>query len=413
MKHRVVITGMGCISPLGNSVKETWENLVAGKSGAGPITKFDASTFPTRVAAEVKNFNPEEYVDKKDVKKYDLFCFYALAAAKEAMEQAGLADNNFNHERAGCCIGAGIGGFKVIEDTQSAYLAGGYKKVSPFFIPGVIINIANGLVSIKYSLKGPNVSMVTACATGTHSIGDAARIIERGDADMMVAGGVEAAITPLAVAGFTNMRALTRRNDEPEKASRPFDKDRDGFLIGEGGGILVLESLEHAKARGAKILGEIVGYGMSSDAYHVTLPASDGNGARRCMEAAIKDAGITPDKIGYINTHGTSTPAGDVLETKAIKDVFGSSAKTVKISSTKSMTGHLLGAAGAVEGIITMMAVNEGVVPPTINIENQDEQCDLDYTPNKAVKHEMEYGLSNSFGFGGTNASLVFKKYAE
>lgn len=413
MKHRVVITGMGCISPLGNSVKETWESLVAGKSGAGPITKFDASTFPTRIAAEVKNFNPEEYVDKKDVKKYDLFCFYALAAAKEAMEQAGLADNNFNHERAGCCIGAGIGGFKVIEDTQSAYLAGGYKKVSPFFIPGVIINIANGLVSIKYSLKGPNISMVTACATGTHSIGDAARIIERGDADMMVAGGVEAAITPLAVAGFTNMRALTRRNDEPEKASRPFDKDRDGFLIGEGGGILVLESLEHAKARGAKILGEIVGYGMSSDAYHVTLPASDGNGARRCMEAAIKDAGITPDKIGYINTHGTSTPAGDVLETKAIKDIFGSSAKTVKISSTKSMTGHLLGAAGAVEGIITMMAVNEGVVPPTINIENQDEQCDLDYTPNKAVKHEMEYGLSNSFGFGGTNASLVFKKYAE
>lgn len=413
MKHRVVITGMGCISPLGNSVKETWENLVAGKSGAGPITKFDASTFPTKVAAEVKNFNPEEYVDKKDVKKYDMFCFYALAAAKEAMEQAGLTNGEFEHERAGCCIGAGIGGFKVIEDTQEAYLNGGYKKVSPFFIPGVIINIANGLVSIKYGLKGPNVSMVTACATGTHSIGDAARIIERGDADMMVAGGVEAAITPLAVSGFTNMRALTRRNDEPEKASRPFDKDRDGFLIGEGGGILVLESLEHAKARGAKILGEIVGYGMSSDAYHVTLPASDGSGARRCMEAAIKDAGITPDKIGYINTHGTSTPAGDVLETKAIKDVFGESAKTVKVSSTKSMTGHLLGAAGAVEGIFTMMAINEGIVPPTINIENQDEQCDLDYTPNKAVKHEMEYGLSNSFGFGGTNASLVFKKYAE
>lgn len=413
MKHRVVITGMGCISPLGNSVKETWENLVAGKSGAGIITKFDASTFPTKVAAEVKNFNPEEYVDKKDVKKYDMFCFYALAAAKEAMEQAGLTNGEFEHERAGCCIGAGIGGFKVIEDTQEAYLNGGYKKVSPFFIPGVIINIANGLVSIKYGLKGPNVSMVTACATGTHSIGDAARIIERGDADMMVAGGVEAAITPLAVSGFTNMRALTRRNDEPEKASRPFDKDRDGFLIGEGGGILVLESLEHAKARGAKILGEIVGYGMSSDAYHVTLPAGDGSGARRCMEAAIKDAGITPDKIGYINTHGTSTPAGDVLETKAIKDVFGDSAKSVKVSSTKSMTGHLLGAAGAVEGIFTMMAINEGIVPPTINIENQDEQCYLDYTPNKAVKHEMEYGLSNSFGFGGTNASLVFKKYAE
>ena len=404
---------MGCVTPLGNSVKETWENLLAGKSGAGYITKFDASTFPVRIAAEVKDFNPENYVDKKDVKKYDQFCFYALAAAKEAMEQAGLADNNFDHDRAGCCIGAGIGGFKVIEDTQEAYLAGGYKKVSPFFIPGAIINIANGLVSIKYSLKGPNISIVTACATGTHSIGDAARIIERGDADIMVSGGAEAAITPLAVAGFANMRALSRRNDEPEKASRPFDKDRDGFLIGEGGGVLVLESLEHAKARGAKILGEVVGYGMSSDAYHITLPAGDGNGARRCMAAAVKDAGITPDKIGYINTHGTSTPAGDVLESMAIKDVFGDAAKTVKISSTKSMTGHLLGAAGAVEGIITMMAVNEGIVPPTINIDNQDEKCDLDYTPNKAVQHEMEYGLSNSFGFGGTNASLVFKKYVE
>ena len=393
MKHRVVITGMGCVTPLGNSVKETWENLIAGKSGAGYITKFDASTFPVRIAAEVKNFNPENYVDKKDIKKYDYFCFYALAAAEEAIKQAGLDTFQFDHDRAGCCIGAGIGG--------------------PFFIPGAIINIANGLVSIKYSLKGPNISIVTACATGTHSIGDAARIIERGDADIMVSGGSEAAITPLAVAGFANMRALSRRNDEPEKASRPFDKDRDGFLIGEGGGVLVLESLEHAKARGAKILGEVVGYGMSSDAYHITLPAGDGNGARRCMAAAVKDAGITPDKIGYINTHGTSTPAGDVLESMAIKDVFGDAAKTVKISSTKSMTGHLLGAAGAVEGIITMMAVNEGIVPPTINIDNQDEKCDLDYTPNKAVQHEMEYGLSNSFGFGGTNASLVFKKYVE
>ena len=383
MKRRVVITGMGCVTPLGNSVKETWENLIAGKSGAGLITKFDASTFPVKIAAEVKNFNPENYVDKKDIKKYDYFCFYALAAAEEAIKQAGLDAYEFDHDRAGCCIGAGIGGFKVIEDTQEAYLAGGYKKVSPFFIPGAIINIANGLVSIKYSLKGPNISIVTACATGTHSIGDAARIIERGDADIMVSGGSEAAITPLAVAGFANMRALSRRNDEPEKASRPFDKDRDGFLIGEGGGMLVLESLEHAKARGAKILGEVVGYGMSSDAYHITLPASDGSGARRCMAAAVKDAGITPDKVGYINTHGTS------------------------------MTGHLLGAAGAVEGIITMMAVNEGIVPPTINIDNQDEKCDLDYTPNKAVKCEMEYGLSNSFGFGGTNASLVFKKYVE
>ncbi len=414
MRHRVVITGMGCISPLGNSVKETWGNLIAGKSGACHITKFDTSTFPTKVAAEVKNFNPEEYIEPKDVKKYDMFCFYALAAAKEAMDQSGLSNGEFDHDRAGCCIGAGIGGFKVIEETQSAFLNGGIKKVSPFFIPGVIINIANGLVSIKYQLKGPNISIVTACATGTHSVGDAARIIERGDADVMVAGGVEAAITPLAVSGFTNMRALTRKyNDTPEKASRPFDKGRDGFLIGEGGGILVLESYEHAKKRGAKILGEITGYGMSSDAFHVTLPANDGSGARRCMNAAITDAGITPDKIGYINTHGTSTPAGDILETKAIKDVFGENAYKVKISSTKSMTGHLLGAAGAVESIITMMSINEGIIPPTINLEDQDEQCDLDYTANKACKHEMEYGLSNSFGFGGTNASLVFKKYAE
>lgn len=413
MKHRVVITGMGCVTPLGNSVEETWNNLIAGKSGACNITKFDASSFPVRIAAEVKNFNPEDFVDKKDVKKYDIFCFYALSAAEQAMKQAGLDKYEFNHERAGCCIGAGIGGFKVIEDTQEAYLSGGYKKVSPFFIPGAIINIANGLVSIKYTLKGPNISIVTACATGTHSIGDAARIIERGDADIMVSGGAEAAITPLAVSGFGNMRALSRRNDEPERASRPFDKDRDGFLIGEGGGVIVLESLEHAKARGAEILGEVVGYGMTSDAYHITLPASDGSGARRCMDLAIKDAHITPDKIGYINTHGTSTPAGDVLESMAIKDVFGEAARTVKISSTKSMTGHLLGAAGAVEGIITMLAINRGIIPPTINIDNQDEKCDLDYTPNKAVEHQFEYGISNSFGFGGTNASLVLKKYVE
>lgn len=413
MKHRVVITGMGCVTPLGNTLEETWSNMVNGKSGVGYISRFDAETFPTKIAAEVKDFDPEKYMDKKDIKKFDRFCFFALAAAEEAIKQSGLDKYEYNQDRAGCCIGAGIGGFKVIEDTQEAYLAGGFKKVSPFFIPGAIINIANGLVSIKYNLKGPNVSIVTACATGTHSIGDAARIIERGDADVMVAGGSEAAITPLAVAGFGNMRALSRRNDEPERASRPFDTDRDGFVIGEGSGVVVLESLEHAKARGAKIYGEVVGYGMSSDAFHITLPASDGNGARRCMESAIKDAGITPDKIGYVNTHGTSTPQGDILESKAIKSVFGEAAYKVKISSTKSMTGHLLGAAGAVEGIITMMSINDGIIPPTINIDNQDPECDLDYTPNKAVKHEYEYGLSNSFGFGGTNASLVFKKYAE
>lgn len=413
MKHRVVITGMGCVTPLGNNVVDTWNNIKAGKSGVGMITKIDVTNLPVKFGAEVKGLNPEDYMDKKDVKKFDQFVYFALASAEEAIKQAGLDTYQYNQDRAGCCIGAGIGGFKIIEDTQEAYLQGGFKKVSPFFIPGAIINMANGLVSIRYSLKGPNVSIVTACATGTHSIGDAARIIERGDADIMVAGGSEAAITPLAVAGFANMRALSRRNDEPERASRPFDKDRDGFVMGEGGGVLVLESLEHAKARGAKILGEIVGYGMSSDAYHITLPASDGNGAARCMDSAIKDAGITPSQIGYINTHGTSTPAGDILESKAIKQVFKESAHSVKISSTKSMIGHLLGAAGAVESIITMMSINDGIIPPTINIENQDPECDLNYTPNEAVKHEYEYGLSNSFGFGGTNASLVFRKFID
>lgn len=413
MKHRVVITGMGCVTPLGNNVVDTWNNIKAGKSGVGMITKIDVTDLPVKFGAEVKGLNPEDYMDKKDVKKFDQFVYFALASAEEAIKQAGLDTYQYNQDRAGCCIGAGIGGFKIIEDTQEAYLQGGFKKVSPFFIPGAIINMANGLVSIRYSLKGPNVSIVTACATGTHSIGDAARIIERGDADIMVAGGSEAAITPLAVAGFANMRALSRRNDEPERASRPFDKDRDGFVMGEGGGVLVLESLEHAKARGAKILGEIVGYGMSSDAYHITLPASDGNGAARCMDSAIKDAGITPSQIGYINTHGTSTPAGDILESKAIKQVFKESAHSVKISSTKSMIGHLLGAAGAVESIITMMSINDGIIPPTINIENQDPECDLNYTPNEAVKHEYEYGLSNSFGFGGTNASLVFRKFID
>lgn len=411
MKHRVVVTGMGAVSPIGNNLKENWASLMAGKSGAGPLTKFDASSFPVRISAEVKNFNPEDYLDKKEVKKFDGFVFFAIAAAEEAMKQAGLETFNYDKNRAGCCVGAGIGGFKTIEDTQEAYLAGGFRKVSPFFIPSAIINMANGLISIRYGLKGPNVSIVTACATGTHSVGDAARIIERGDADIMVAGGAEAAITPLAVGGFTNMRALSRRNEEPEKASRPFDKDRDGFLIGEGGGVLVLESLEHALKRDAKIYGEIVGYGMTGDAYHITMPSEDGDGAIRCMAMAIKDAGITPDKIDYINAHGTSTPPNDKLETIAIKSLFGEAAHKVKISSTKSMTGHLLGAAGAVESIYTLMAINEGMIPPTINIYDQDPECDLDYTPWKPVKHEVTYGLSNSFGFGGTNASLVFKKY--
>lgn len=413
MRHRVVVTGMGAISPIGNSLKENWSSLMAGKSGAGLLTKFDASAFPVKIGAEVKNFNPEDVVDKKDVKKFDGFTFFALAAADEAMKQSGLVDYHFNKEMAGCCIGAGIGGFKTIEDAQEAYLSGGFRKVSPFFIPSAIINMSAGLVSIRYGLKGPNVSIVTACSTGTHSIGDAARMIERGDADIMVAGGSETAITPLALAGFGNMRALSRRNDEPHRASRPFDKDRDGFLIGEGGGILVLENLEHALKRGAKIYAEIVGYGMSSDAFHITMPSEDGDGAKRCMAMAIKDAGITPDKIDYINAHGTSTPPNDRIETNAIKNLFGEAARKVKISSTKSMTGHMLGAAGALESIYTIMAINEGMIPPTINLETPDPDCDLDYTPLKAVKHNVEYGLSNSFGFGGTNASIVFKKYAK
>lgn len=411
MRNRVVVTGMGVVSPLGNTLKDNWANLLAGKSGAGYITKFDASAFPVRIDAEVKNFDPADYVDKKEVKKFDNFVFLAVAAASEAMEQAGLDSSKYDHSRAGCIIGAGIGGFKTIEDTQEAYLKGGYKKVSPFFIPSAIINMASGVISIRYSLKGPNVSIVTACATGTHSIGDAARMIERGDADVMVAGGAESAITPLAVGGFANMRALSRRNDDPATASRPFDKDRDGFLIGEGGGVMVLESLEHALKRGAKIYAELAGYGMSSDAYHITMPSADGDGAKRCMAMAVKDADITPDKVDYINAHGTSTPPNDVIETRAIKELFGDHARKLKISSTKSMTGHLLGAAGAVEGIYTVMAINEGIIPPTINLTNPDPECDLDYVPNKPVKHDVVYGLSNSFGFGGTNASLLFKKY--
>ncbi len=410
MKHRVVVTGMGAISPVGNTVQENWDNLVAGKSGAGFITKFDASDFPVKISAEVKNFDAEDFMDKKDAKKYDSFVHFAIAAADEAMAQSGLDKVEFDKERAGCCIGAGIGGFKLIEDTQTGYLNNGQRKVSPFFIPGAIINMANGLVSIRHNLKGPNVSIVTACATGTHSIGDAARIIERGDADVMFAGGTEGAITPLAVAGFGNMRALSR-NPDPMTASRPFDKNRDGFLIGEGAGVLVLESLEHAQKRGATILAEVVGYGMTSDAYHVTLPAEDANGARRCIQMAVNDAGIDPSELDYINAHGTSTPPNDKLETMAIKAVLGEHANKVKISSTKSMTGHLLGAAGAVEAIYSIQSILEGIITPTINYETPDENCDLDYTPNKAVKHDVRYALSNSFGFGGTNASLLFKKY--
>ncbi len=410
-RKRIVITGLGMVTPIGNSVEENWKSILDGKSGANNITRFDVSDFPVKIAAEVKNFDPENYVDKKDVKKFDLFIFYALAAATEAFNSSGLAESGFDPYRVGVAIGSGIGGFYTIEQSHETIMTAGTRRVSPFFIPSAIINMANGLVSIKFQLKGPNISIVTACATGTHSIGDAARIIERGDADVMLAGGTEAAVTPLSVAGFSNMRALSRRNDEPQKASRPFDKNRDGFLVGEGAGVVVLESLEHATARGAKIYGEVVGYGMTGDAYHITMPDETGDGASRCMTLALNDANISVEDIGYINAHGTSTPFNDVIETRAMKKVFGDHAYKVKISSTKSMTGHLLGAAGAVEGIYSLLALNNSLVPATLNLDTPDEECDLDYTPKVNGKLDAEYALSNSFGFGGTNATLVFKKY--
>ncbi|QAR31909.1 beta-ketoacyl-[acyl-carrier-protein] synthase II [Geovibrio thiophilus] len=411
MSRRVVITGIGLVTPVGVGNDENWTNLIAGKSGIGQITKFDTSEFPVTIAGEVKNFNPEELVDKKDIKRYDEFIVFALAAAEIAFRDSGMNLETIDRERFGVIIGSGIGGFKSTEDTKAAYLAGGIKKISPFFIPASIINMGSGAVSIRYGLKGPNLSIVTACATGTHAIGDAFRIIARGDADYMVAGGAEASITELAVGGFSNMKALAKRNDEPEKASRPFDKDRNGFVMGEGSGILILEELELAKARGAKIYAEVVGYGLTGDAYHMTAPDESGDGAMRTMRMAIKDAGITPEDVDYINAHGTSTPYNDAIETRAIKGVFGEHAKKLKISSTKSMTGHLLGAAGSVEGAILALSIRDSIVPPTINLDTPDPDCDLDYVPNKAEKINIRYGLSNSFGFGGTNATILLKKY--
>jgi len=411
VNKRVVITGIGLVTPLGVGLQENWENILAGKSGVGYITRFDASDFPVRIAAEVKDFDKEAFVDKKDIKRFDEFIVLALVAAELAARDANLNFDNIDHEEAGAIIGSGIGGFKTIEDQHAVYMEKGFKRVSPFFIPSVIINMGSGAISIRYGLKGPNSSVVTACATGAHAVGDAFKIIQRGDAKIMFAGGAESAITPLAVAGFANMKALSRRNDEPEKASRPFDVDRDGFVMGEGAGILILEELEHALARGAKIYAEVVGYGMTGDAYHITAPDESGDGASRAMKMAIKDAGITPDKIDYINAHGTSTPYNDIIETRAIKNVFGEHAYKLYVSSTKSMTGHLLGAAGSVEAAYCAMAIKDGVVPPTINLENPDPECDLNYVPNKPINAEVRYALSNSFGFGGTNACLVLKRY--
>jgi len=408
--RRVVVTGIGVVSPLGTGNAKNWEALVAGTSGIAPITRFDASELPVRIAGEVKDFVAEDYIDKKEIKKMDLFIQYALGAAHYAMEDSGLVINEENAERVGVLVGAGLGGLPAIERYHSALAEGGYKKISPFFIPMLIINLAPGHISIKYGAKGPNLSSVSACATGTHSIGDAYHMIKRGDADAMIAGGTESTVTPLGIGGFAVMKALSTNNDDPTAASRPFDKGRDGFVLAEGAGVVVLEEYEAAKARGAKIYGEVVGYGMSGDAYHLTSPAPGGEGAARCMKMALRTAGVNPEQVDYINAHGTSTPFGDVGETMAIRSVFGPHADKLMVSSTKSMTGHLLGAAGGVEAVFSLMAMQNQVVPPTINYTEPDPECDLDYVPNTAREAKVEYAMSNSFGFGGTNASLLFKR---
>ena len=408
--RRVVITGVGAISPLGCGNDKNWDALVSGKSGIGLITRFDTSAMPVKIAGEVPDFNAEEYIDKKEIKKMDLFIQYALAAAHYAMEDSGLVINDENAERVGVLVGAGLGGLPTIEKYHTLLAEGGFKKISPFFIPMLIINLAPGHISIKYGAKGPNISSVSACATSTHSIGDAYHIIKRGDADAMIAGGAESVITPLGIGGFAAMKALSDRNDDPATASRPFDKNRDGFVMGEGAGIVVLEEYESAKARGAKIYAEIVGYGLTGDAYHLTAPAPGGEGGARAMKMALKNAGINPEQVSYINAHGTSTPIGDMYETMAIKSVFGDHAKRMLVSSTKSMTGHLLGAAGGIETVFTLMAMEKSVVPPTINYTEPDPECDLDYVPNTAREAKLEYTMSNNFGFGGTNATLLFKK---
>ncbi len=414
MSRRVVVTGIGLICGVGNTSDVVWQNVLAGKSGVARITHFDASQFACQIAAEVKGFDPLNFIEKKEVKKMGRFIHLALAASDEAMRMSGLKiTTEEQSERVGVHIGSGIGGFDVIEREHAALLAGGPRKISPFFIPASIVNLAAGHVSMRFGAKGPNEATATACTTSAHSIGDAYKIIQRNDADAMIAGGTEAAITPMGVGGFAAMRALSTRNDDPEHASRPWDKDRDGFVVGEGAGILVLEELEMAKARGAKIHAEIVGYGMSGDAYHITSPAPNHEGGRRVMVNTLKDAGIKPEQVGYINAHGTSTDIGDRLETVAIKNAFGDHAYKVAVSSTKSMTGHLLGGAGGLEAGITVMALRDGILPPTMNLEHADEDCDLDYVPNQARKANVEYALSNSFGFGGTNGSLLFRRWSE
>ncbi len=412
MSHRrVVVTGIGLVSSLGIGTDANWTALLAGQSGIGTITKFDATAFATRIAGEVKGFDPLRFIDKKDVKKMDVFIQYAIAAADFAMTDAQLKITPEQAPRAGVFIASGIGGFTTIEREHKALLEGGPRKISPFFIPSAIINLAAGQVSIRFGAKGPNSATCTACSASAHAIGDAFEIIRRGDADVMIAGGSEAAITPMGIGGFGALRALSTRNDEPERASRPFDVDRDGFIVGEGAGVVVLETLDGAQARGAKIYAELVGYGMSADAYHITAPSEDGDGAYRVMNAAIKSAGITPDRVDYINAHGTSTPHGDRIETLAIKRSFGDHARKLAVSSTKSMTGHLLGAAGGLEAGITTLAVYHQMAPPTINLDSPDIECDLDYIPNAKRELPIQYALSNSFGFGGTNAALLLKRF--
>ncbi|MDR2189487.1 MAG: beta-ketoacyl-ACP synthase II [Azonexus sp.] len=408
-RRRVVITGLGLISPVGNNVEEGWRNIVAGVSGIAPITRFDAANFPVRFAGEVKNFDVTHYISAKDARRMDRFIHYGLAAGIEAVRDAGLdQEGAADPERVGVAIGSGIGGLPLIEETKDEINAAGVRKVSPFFIPGSIINMVSGNLAIQYGFKGPNITIVTACSTGTHSIGDAARLIEYGDADVMIAGGAESTVSPLGIGGFCAARALSTRNDDPATASRPWDKDRDGFVLGEGAGVLALEEYEHAKARGAKIYAEVVGYGMSADAHHITAPNMDG--PRRSMVNALKNAGISPADVHYINAHGTSTPLGDKNESDAIKAAFGPAARDVVVNSTKSMIGHLLGGAGGVESLITVLAIHHQISPPTINIFNQDPECDLDYCANTARPMKIEFALKNNFGFGGTNGSLVFKR---
>ena len=408
--RRVVVTGVGVVSALGTGVEKNWDALMAGRSGIDCITRFDASEFPTRIAGEVKDFNAEDFIDKKEIKKMDLFIQYALGAADLAMKDSGFEITEENAERVGVLVGAGLGGLPAIERYHESMLEGGYKKISPFFIPMLIINLAPGQISIKYGAKGPNISSVSACATGTHSIGDAYHMIARGDADAMIAGGCEATITPLGIGGFNVMKALSTRNDDPQGASRPFDKGRDGFVMSEGAGIVILEEYEAAKKRGARIYAEVAGYGLTGDAYHLTAPAPEGEGAARCMKMALKNGGIAPEEVDYINAHGTSTPFNDYFETLAIKSALGGQARKVMVSSTKSMTGHALGAAGGIEAVFTLLAMERGAVPPTINYQEPDPDCDLDYVPNEARQAKVRVALSNSLGFGGTNATLAFRR---